>query len=434
VRLLFLTPAFPPFTGGGERYAQALALALAGRGHPVTIISSQARSERDFWEREPRSVPAGPSVEQREPLTVIRCPLRPLPGGQAALLLWRKAMVLLSLLPGDQSRWLLPMARYIPPITHLAQVLDGIPPNFDLVHGFNLSWEHTLVAGRRFAARHRLPYVITPFAHFGESSSPVSGRRGRRSQRVARNATMDHQRWLLESAAAVLALTQVEEKGFQAWNIHPTRVGVVGGGLDPVENVAEPGPLLARHRLQTPFAIFVGRINYDKGAIHAAEAIRRLRQTGVPLPLALVGRQTEQFRHYYQQLPAADRALIRPLGSLDDAEKHALLQEATMLLLPSRADSFGIVLLEAWFHGTPVVGARAGGIATVIDDEEDGLLIPFGDVGALAHAIQRLLADPAYARRLGRQGQKKVRQTYTWERVADRVLDHYRALLPAGEG
>lgn len=434
MRLLFLTPAFPPFTGGGERYAQALALALAGRGHPVTVISSQARGEQDFWKGEPRLGPAGPIVEQREPLTIVRCPLRPLPGGRPALSLWRKAMVLLSLLPGDQSRWLLPMARLVPPITYLEQVLDAMPPNFDLVHGFNLSWEHTLLAGRRFAARHQLPYVITPFAHFGESSLAGSGRRGRHSQRVARNATMDHQRWLLESAAAVLALTEVEEKGFAAWNIRPNRVGVVGGGLDPVETIAEPGPLLARHRLQKPFAIFVGRINYDKGAIHAAEAIRRLRETGHPLTLALVGRETEQFRRYFRELPEVDRLLIRPLGSLDDAEKHALLQEATMLLLPSRADSFGIVLLESWFHGTPVVGARAGGIARVVDDGQDGLLVPFGDVGALAHAIERLLADPAYARRLGRQGQKKVRQTYTWERVADRVLDHYRALLPAGGG
>ena len=60
--------------------------------------------------------------------------------------------------------------------------------------------------------------------------------------------------------------------------------------------------------------------------------------------------------------------MIRPLGILDEGEKHAILEASTMLLLPSHSDSFGIVILEAWAHGKPVIGARAGGIPGVIDD------------------------------------------------------------------
>jgi glycosyltransferase involved in cell wall biosynthesis len=68
-----------------------------------------------------------------------------------------------------------------------------------------------------------------------------------------------------------------------------------------------------------------------------------------------------------------------------------------------------------------------------VDEGQDGLLVPFGDVTALAQAIERLLSDTALAKRLGERGQEKVRLDYTWDRVGDRVLDHYRALVAAAE-
>ncbi|MFN8515884.1 MAG: glycosyltransferase [Chloroflexia bacterium] len=59
-----------------------------------------------------------------------------------------------------------------------------------------------------------------------------------------------------------------------------------------------------------------------------------------------------------------------------------MLAAASIFALPSRTDSFGITFLEAWCNGVPVIGARAGSIPDVIDDGEDELLVPFGDVPA----------------------------------------------------
>src|SRR5690606_10071177 len=203
--------------------------------------------------------------------------------------------------------------------------------------------------------------------------------------------------------------------GFNAWGIRPPRLMVVGGGLDPLPQLPDPAGILAHYGLQTPFAMFVGRVNFDKGTIHAAQATLALRQTGIPLTLALAGRVAPDFARFYERLSPAERAAVRPLGVIGEVETHALLQAADLFLLPSRTESFGIVLLEAWIHGTPVIGANVGGVGSVVADGQDGLLVPFGDVPALQQAMRRLLEEPGLKQRLGEHGRQKVLSQYTWE-------------------
>ncbi|MFZ0545860.1 MAG: glycosyltransferase, partial [Candidatus Promineifilaceae bacterium] len=158
LNLLFLTPAFPPFPGGGEQYALSLANELARRGHAITVLTSSARTERDFWQTASQS--AVITREGHPNLKIIRCPLKPIPGGRPGLLLWRKLMVLLSALPGDHSRPLLQMARRVPTIPKLEPALNQLDTPFDLVQVFNLSWEYPLTAGWRYAQRHHLPLAV----------------------------------------------------------------------------------------------------------------------------------------------------------------------------------------------------------------------------------------------------------------------------------
>lgn len=406
--------------GGGERYAGAIATGLAERGHGVTVVTSHAKREQDFW------TPAGtPStITTTHPthnLTVIRCPLPGLPGQRPALLTWRKAMVLLSALPGNHTRLLNKMAQKIPPIQGLSTTLAQLPGRFDIINGFNLSWEHPLVSAHHYAQQHNTPFLITPFAHLGEA----------KSARIARNTTMNHQKHLLETAHNVLVLTDVERDGFPQWGIHPRQTTVVGSGADPLPAHLPTLPdLQKRLGLTTPYAIFVGRMNYDKGAIHSAQAISQLRQTGQPTTLVLVGHTTPDFTRFYDALPAGERTFIQPVGPVNDADKHALIRHAQLLLLPSRTDSFGIVLLEAWQHSLPVIGARAGGIASVISHEQDGLLVPFGDVTALAQAIAQLWDNEGLREQMGRSGRDKINRQYNWQHVCDLTLQAYHQHTP----
>jgi glycogen synthase len=419
VRLLFLAPAFPPFPGGGERYVRSLALHLSRLGNQVTVVTTTAAEERDFWQRP--VTPRSNTDTSDGPLRLIRCPLPGFPGGRPALFAWRKLMVLLSALPGDQTNWLQRMAIRIPPIEGLAETLNRLPDEFDLIHGFNISWEHPLVLGWQMARRRHRPLVITPFAHLG-----TTGR-----DRVARNSTMDHQRRMMSEAQAILTLTAIEKELLARWQIGPGFMTVIGGGLDPLPPPVEPSLVRQRYSLAQSYALFIGRTSFDKGAIHAAQAALQLRQGGQPVNLVLIGQTTPEFDRFYQKLPAGEQACIRRLGVVDESEKHALLAGCEMLLLPSRSDSFGIVFLEAWAHGRPVIGARAGGIPGVVDNGQNGILIPFGDVAALAQAMAQLLTDPALNARMGANGRQKVSFEYTWEQVASRTQSSYEQVLAA---
>ncbi len=416
MHILFLTPAYPPFSGGGERYTSALAHELAARGHTITVLTSQALIESDFWKGNDTSLPTAKSGAE---IHVIRCPIGKVPGGRTGLLAWRKSMVAISSLPGDQSSILAAMARYIPPISELNKSLDGIANAFDLIHAFNISWEFPAVVAWRYAGRNKLPFVLTPFAHLGTSSR----------DRVARNSTMDHQIQMLRDAQAVNVLTKLEGEGLSRLGIPDSQIVTVGSGVEPLPHFPEANEVLKRYAVRQPYAIFIGRASRDKGAIDAIEAILRLRRSGINLNLCMVGQQSPEFSRYYEHLTADQKQYIHILGMVEDGEKHALLSAARMLVLPSRTDSFGIVFLEAWQHAKPVIGARAGGIPGVIQDGHNGLLVEFGDTTGLADAIYRLVTDPALNQRLGQNGLTAVERDYSWEQVCDRVIDSYHIAL-----
>lgn len=417
MNILFLTPAFPPFPGGGERYALSLAKELTRRGHIITTLTSHARTEQDFWQA--GSQPTVITRNGETNLQIIRCPVKPTSGGRPALLAWRKMMVLLSALPGDQSRPLMHLARRIPAIPALEPTLNDLQTPFDLVQVFNLSWEYPLTAGWRYAQRRNLPLAVIPYTHLGVGSR----------DRVAWNSTMDHQRKILSAADAVLTLTTIEEEGWVKLGLQPERVKTIHGGLDRPFPPPDTAPILKRLKLSKPYVLFLGRATFDKGVVHAVQAVIRLNNANTPVILVLAGQSTPEFKRIYRKLSAQEKTWIRPLGIINDEEKQALLSETEMLLLPSKTDSFGIVILEAWGYGRPVIGARAGGIPGVIDDGRNGLLVEFGDVPGLAAAIQQLVENPAQKEAMGQAGLEKVNSVYQWEKVGDRVEEMYRRIV-----
>jgi glycogen(starch) synthase len=412
MHVLLATPAFLPFVGGAERHTGVLARQLVSRGHRVTVLTSSATKEPDFW----LGCGQGLIVESPEQgLKVIRVPIRPFPGGLRGLLAWRKSMVVLSSLPGTLGT-LQMMARLVPPLTKPNEALGNVTGEVDIVHGFNISWEHAMMVAAGYARDNRIPFVASPLAHFG---------RGPRDP-VALNSTMRHQLQLLSAADLWLTNTADEARQLRARGMSEARFRVAGPGVDIPDSEA---PLLEIDATLKPYVLFVGRTSNDKGAKHAAQAVLKLREQGVDVNLVLIGLETDEFRRFYARLSAGDQQAIRFLGFADELAKHAYLEQAEALVLPSRSDSFGIVLLESWYHRRPVIAARAGGIPDVVDHGENGILVPFADVPALAAAIRQLLEDPALNRALGERGRQKLEAHYTWDVITDRVIDAYNEAI-----
>ncbi len=106
-------------------------------------------------------------------------------------------------------------------------------------------------------------------------------------------------------------------------------------------------------------------------------------------------------------------------GELRDLELSAAYAQASLFVLPSRKEGFGIVFLEAMFHRLPVVAARAGGSVDVVVEGETGLLVPPGDPAALAAAVISLLGSPADRRQMGEAGRRRLETHF--------LLSHFTA-------
>ena len=107
-------------------------------------------------------------------------------------------------------------------------------------------------------------------------------------------------------------------------------------------------------------------------------------------------------------------------GYVPKEERIDLIAAADIVLLPSRLDCFGIVVLEAWVSGKPIIGCWSGGMPDMIEDGKNGFLVSWGDVATLTNRIDVLLKNPQLRGSMGERGKKMVLSTRTWDAVTDR--------------
>jgi glycogen(starch) synthase len=126
---------------------------------------------------------------------------------------------------------------------------------------------------------------------------------------------------------------------------------------------------------------------------------------------------------------------VRFVGRLTREEVATAMSGATAFVMPSRVEPFGIVLLEAWRAGAPVVATRHGGPPDIVTDGVDGVLVDPYDTPAFARALGELLTDDVRRRRIGAAGRGRV-GAFDWSLVAARYRDLYADALgrsaPAG--
>lgn len=115
------------------------------------------------------------------------------------------------------------------------------------------------------------------------------------------------------------------------------------------------------------------------------------------------------------------------LGRLDRAAVIRGMADADVVVVPSRVEAFGIVVLEAWRAGTALIASDRGGPSDLVTSGIDGLLVDPDDTAEFAAALSRVMNDPALRQRLGAAGRRTV-STYTWARVAAHYERLYRAV------
>lgn len=220
----------------------------------------------------------------------------------------------------------------------------------------------------------------------------------------------------LRRADAVRTISTYTTELVRAEGIEPAAEFPAFMDLEPfIANPVAPLP-------EAPRALFVGVLERYKAFDVLADAWRRVAESGPGAVLHVVGQGT--LAPIAEQLVDALPGRVEWSQSLTAEEVAAALDSATLLVLPSRSEGMGRVVVEAGCRGRAVVGTRVGGIPDVVADGETGVLVSPDDASALAEALARVLSDRALSKRLGAEARIRVEPWLaTPEEYARRVRD-----------
>lgn len=173
--------------------------------------------------------------------------------------------------------------------------------------------------------------------------------------------------------------------------------------------------------------LFVGRLSEQKGVLNAVGALARLRSPTAMLDVVGHGPLRPQLHERARQLGVDERVHVH--ASMPPRQLAAMYQRAAALLVPSIGEGLGLVAVEAQLCQTPVIAYDSGGLPDVVEDGASGFLVRPGDVAALAAATDRVLEDPALARRLGATGRERALARFAPDAAARTYASLYREAL-----
>jgi glycosyltransferase involved in cell wall biosynthesis len=383
LKLLHVVPTYlPAWRHGGPILAiHGLCKALVARGHGVTVFTTDVHGEGRL------DVPLGEPVEL-DGVEVRYFPVVPVPP---------------------------PLRRlYVAP--GMAAALRAEVPRFDAVHLHSLFLWPTSAAARQ-AERSGVPYVLSPRGMLVGEMIRTHGRWRKLAWMLLA------ERRTIERAAALHLTSDLEAAEAAALDLPLPPRTVIPNGIGPAPSwggdlaALSPG---VRAVVEKPaFLLFLGRLSWKKGLDRLIPAL-----AAVPgALLAIAGNDEEEILPMLRKLAhdsgVAER--VRFLGAVHGEEKAALLHRAAALVLPSRSENFGNVVLEAWAAGRPVAVTPEVGLAATVREVGGGIVA----AGELGTALRDLLADPARLDAMGRRGAAAVRARFGWPAVAGAMEELY---------
>jgi len=279
-------------------------------------------------------------------------------------------------------------------------------------------------------ARLRADVVTSVNWHFGVSFWTCLPRSLQQAPRVAIPVLHIEQDWannpsypgMLRNCDGVIVCTDAERDYVRA--LGGTAVSVAGAGVDPSRFAHRDGAAIrTRYGIgDRPLVGFVGRQDTLKGVPTLIEAMRVVWRQSPEAMLLMAGQRAhreEAVTTLLAELSAVDRSRIVLIDDFPDEDGPSIMDACDLLALPSVEESFGMVMIEAWMCGKPVIGADIASTRCIIESGVDGFTAKPFDSADLAHKILDLLADPVKRASFGERGRAKVLSKYTWTHVTD---------------
>lgn len=395
LRVVLVSSGYTPnLTGGISRFIADVAPELARRGHEVRVFT---RCE------------SVPTVDLEDGVWVHRLELAPTPGvaADAPAHIDGFATAVLAEMTRLETWW-----------------------NADVVYGS--LWDvETLGLSRERPDLPIVPMLATPVAEVAEHEGWTDADH---PAHEASRQIIALEREVLENAACIHAISDAIVDTFErlypdAIDEERLQVAHIGRSDDGDSIPSQPaGPLTV---------LFIGRLEARKGIDTFLDAAAELLPRHRELRIVVAGDDRrpgpsgETYPAWWRQQRVRGAERLRFLGMVDDEELTDLIRDSTVVVMPSRYESFGLVVVEAMMHGRAVVASDVGGISELVVPGETGILTPVGDGEKLAGAISSLVVDSELAALMGQNGRQRFDEHLRADQAAERLEHVLRTTVSA---
>jgi glycosyltransferase involved in cell wall biosynthesis len=306
--------------------------------------------------------------------------------------------------------------------------------DYDLVHIHNLLPAFAAEKVAQACRRRRVPYVISSHG-FNEQSryASLNGFRGPKKL-LARWAIEEPFRRVVKGAQAIYALSDREGPLLSELGVAPQRVHVVTNGVNEYY-LGEPSKaelIEARTKFglgEDPILLFMGSLHGYKGLDVFLSALKHIQG---PFQAVVAGRFRNDKERQDVLLQAglgeAEARSVVFTNAVTDAELRALYHTASLFVYPTKGDTLPLVVLEAMACGLPIVSTTIAGIPFMVGPKQ-GVLVEPGSPGAIADAVNSLLANPALRESMSVSAIENVRTRFRWSLAARSAVEGYEAIL-----
>jgi D-inositol-3-phosphate glycosyltransferase len=260
-------------------------------------------------------------------------------------------------------------------------------------------------------------------AHFKQLASP---------NKTEPSIRLEMERRLIQQADSIIASTNDERiQIIRHYGATPGQVRVIPCGIDlklfkPQDQQQAREKLgLRRHQ---PVLLFVGRLDPFKGPdllLRTAAMMEEKAQIVIVGGKSSNDKDMKQLKELAAQLKISKR--VHFIGARPQYELPVIYSAADVTVIPSYHESFGLAAVESLACCTPVVATRAGGLTTVVQNNETGFLVPRG-AGFFAERLDSLLQNPVLLKQMSKAARPSVLQ-FNWKNVASKVQDMYEDVI-----
>jgi len=248
--------------------------------------------------------------------------------------------------------------------------------------------------------------------------------------------------WLLENSRAILAnstqvINEIDASYGGALGRAAPRVTTVLHGLGaPVVRTLNARSIPSEAgRIRKIKILFVGRLEPRKGPDLLLSALTQIPHLLDQIEVVFVGAGKDGDPYHQKLVQQADglrrkypRLALAFLGYMSDQELQEHYSNADVCVAPSRYESFGLVLIEAMRHGTPVIACDIGGMREIIHDGVDGYLVGVDDTAHLANRLRLLIENQALRRKVGESSRQTYESRFTARRMGESIENMLLAL------